>query len=530
MNEQNRNDQKRQTSPRPAPNRANPPQNGQRPQYGGQRPPQGNQRPIQNGQRSPQRPQQSPRRPVPPRKEPEAPPRRRNEESYVFSRSLSETRERILTERRERLEDARRFRREDVRDKLRKGFFAFGITLLLIIIATTVIVSVALNRDKVKKNKGEFIYKIGTKETELAYADAVLDGTVYISMNSLSELCSLTLSGSTENDLRFYTEDGDWISFAPNSSTATVNGYGMPMPAPAKIRDTECSVPAEFLNTVLGGVTVSVDTKENTVTVKRIEYSDSTPLEPHYTPVSFMLKTGDALASLDENKYFAGQPLFSFHNDLTEYESCMNPEGEYRDAFLLLVNRDNPVEYNSYDPASAHYTPEEHGVYKEFWLEPNAGKALEAMMLEMKSAGFKNVFVTSGYRSYNYQTRIYNGYIADEMAKDPSLSYEEAQAIVDTYSAVPGYSEHQTGLCVDFMITDMVELTNEFADREVYDWLCANAWKFGFILRYPEDKVGVTGYSYESWHWRFVGRTHALAMLRSGMCFEEYLASMVEAH
>ena len=74
------------------------------------------------------------------------------------------------------------------------------------------------------------------------------------------------------------------------------------------------------------------------------------------------------------------------------------------------------------------------------------------------------------------------------------------------------------------MATDMTDLTNEFADKEVYDWLRANAWKFGFIERYPEDKVDVTQYSYESWHWRFVGRTHALAMLQSGECFEEYLA------
>lgn len=534
MNEQNRNDQRRQTPPRPAQNRANPPQNSQRPPYSGQRSPQAGQRPAQSTQRSPQRPQQPSKRPVSPRKEPEAPPRRRNEESYVFSRSLSETRERILTERRERLEDARKFRREDVRDKLRKGFFAFGITLLLIIIATTVIVSVALNRDKVKKNKGEFIYTIGTKETELAYADAVLDGTVYISMNSLSELCSLTLSGNTENDLRFYTEGGDWISFAPNSSTATINGYGMTMPAPARIRDTECSVPVEFLDTVLGGVTVSVDTKENTVSVKRIEYSDSTPLEPHYTPVSFMLKTGDALTSLDENKYFAGQPLFSFHNDLTEYESCMNPEGEYRDAFLLLLNKENPID-SEFDPVNIVNIPDK-------WVSPakrgdvtlelngTASKALEAMLMEMHAEGFTKIFVTSAYRSYSYQSGLYNTYIQNEMKADPSLSYEEAKAIVETYSAIPGYSEHHTGLCVDLISSDMIELTNDFADKEAYDWLLANAWKFGFILRYPEDKVGVTGYSYESWHWRFVGRTHALAMLRSGMCFEEYLASMVEAH
>ena len=537
MNEQNRN--KRKTTSRPEQNRPNPPQRVQRPPQSGQRSPQNAQKPIQNGARDPQSPRPSSQHPPikrqsPQRKEPEAPPRRRNEESYVFSRSLSETRERILTERRERLEDARKFRREDVRDKLRKGFMAFGITLLLIIIATTVIISSALNANKLKKNKGEFIYKIGSKETELAYSDAILDGTLYISMNSLSELCGFTISGSTANDLRFYTEDGDWISFASNSNTATINGYGMPMPASAKINGTECSVPVEFLDTVLGGVTITIDEQKNTVSVKRDEYSDSTHLEPHYLPVSLMLKTNSSLSALDENKYFAGKPLFDFHNDLSAYEVYMNPTGEDANAFLLLLNKVSPID-SSFTPLDIVDIPDK-------WVSPakrgdvtlelnsTATKALEAMLMEMHAEGFTNIFVTSAYRSYSYQSGLYNTYIQREMNSNPGLSYEEAKALVETYSAVPGYSEHHTGLCVDLISSDMIELTNDFAEKDAYEWLLANAWKFGFVLRYPADKENITGYSYESWHWRFVGRSTALTMLRSGMCFEEYLASMTEAH
>ena len=109
------------------------------------------------------------------------------------------------------------------------------------------------------------------------------------------------------------------------------------------------------------------------------------------------------------------------------------------------------------------------------------------------------------------------------MAKDPSLTQEEAEAIVQTYSAVPGESEHHSGLCVDFISSTMSDLDETFADNEAYDWLLANAWKFGFILRYPKDKVDITEYSFEPWHWRFVGRDAALEMLRTGECFEEYL-------
>lgn len=457
-----------------------------------------------------------------PEAQPTPPPRRRNDESYNFSRSLSETHERIMAERRERLEDAKNFRREDVRQKVKYGVIVFCALLILATVITTVAVSCSLSSARVKRGEGEYTFTVGKHEGNAAYKDTAKNGVIYINMNEIAGLCGMTVGGSV-GDLRFTVPSGDWVSFSPDNYTATINGYGIKMSAPARISDTVCHVPLDFIELVMDGIEVTVDENEKKVTVARVEKNDSTPLEPRYVDVFFMLKADIPMNALDENKYFAGKPLFSFKTDLSAYEKYMNPEGEAANAFLMLINRTNPVPEQNYDPADAHYTPEEHGVYKEFWLEPNAAKALEAMMLEMKADGFKDVFVTSGFRSYNYQSRIYNGYIEEEMAKNPSLSYSDAKAIVDTYSAEPGYSEHQTGLCVDLMTTDMIELTNSFADREIFDWLCANAWKFGFILRYPEDKVDVTGYSYESWHWRFVGRNHALEMLRSGECFEEYL-------
>ena len=148
------------------------------------------------------------------------------------------------------------------------------------------------------------------------------------------------------------------------------------------------------------------------------------------------------------------------------------------------------------------------------------------MLKEMYSEGFTDIYVTSGYRSYNKQTDLYENYISSEMAKDPSLTYEEAKALASYYSAPPGKSEHHTGLAVDLMSTTMYELDESFADNEAYDWLIANAWKFGFILRYPENKTDVTGYMFEPWHWRFVGRANALEILKSGDTLEEYLESL----
>ncbi len=553
MNDQRRSNQERKLPPKTAntSNAPRSPQNGQRPARppqrpmangarptpSGQRPQTNGTRPMPNGQRP--RPQQPPqaRRPEPqskPSKQPTPPPRRRNEESYVFSRSLSETQDRILTERRERLEDAKKFRREDVKEKTIKGIIAFTATFLVLAIIATIVVSCSLNAGKLKKSKGEFIYKIGTKSTELAYKDAVQNNAIYISMNSVSELCELTLSGDIGNEIRFYTSEGtargSYIAFSKGSRTANINGYGMEMPAPSKINGTECAVPIDFLSTVMGGIEIKVDRQKNEITVTRNELPDSTPLEPRYEDVSFMLKTNGALSSLNENKYFAGKPIFEFKNDLSEYEQYMNPTDSKRDAYLMLLNKETPCDEDfkpsDLDNIPAKWVNPDKSSYITLELDATAIKALEAMMLEMRSEGFGNIFVTSAYRSYSYQSSLYNTYIDNEMSANPSLSYEEAQAIVETYSAVPGYSEHHTGLCVDFITTDMGELTNEFAEKEVYDWLCANAWKFGFILRYPEDKVDVTGYSYESWHWRFVGRSHALKVLQSGKSFDEYMASM----
>jgi LAS superfamily LD-carboxypeptidase LdcB len=278
-------------------------------------------------------------------------------------------------------------------------------------------------------------------------------------------------------------------------------------------------VPLEFLEYVLDGIIVSVDLEKNTVTVRRTEYTDSTPLEPHYQDVSFQLKADSILTPLDENKYFSEQPIFSFKNDLTEYEKYMNPTDP--SAFMVLLNKQNPILDPSYEPETLVYIENE---IKNYWIDATVAKALEAMLMEIKAAGFNDIYITSGYRSYNYQSILYDNYINAEMSKNPNLTREEAEKLASTYSAKPGTSEHHTGLCVDITTTAMGGLLEEsFADLEIYDWLVANAWKFGFTLRYPSDKVDITGYVFEPWHWRFVGRDAALEMLRTGECFEEYL-------
>ena len=96
------------------------------------------------------------------------PPKRVNEESYQFSRSLSETRKRILTERKERLDDAMQFRKEDVRQKIKVGAIVFASTLAVILLVTSVIVAVVLSGAGVKKSKGEYVYSVGKSQAKAA--------------------------------------------------------------------------------------------------------------------------------------------------------------------------------------------------------------------------------------------------------------------------------------------------------------------------------------------------------------------------
>lgn len=88
----------------------------------------------------------------------------------------------------------------------------------------------------------------------------------------------------------------------------------------------------------------------------------------------------------------------------------------------------------------------------------------------------------------------------------------------DSYVAKPGHSEHQTGLCLD--VTNSRKNFNNSAEA---DWISKNCYKYGFILRYPKDKIDITGYQYESWHIRYVGEDAAKKMHDSNLCLEEYL-------
>ncbi len=133
-------------------------------------------------------------------------------------------------------------------------------------------------------------------------------------------------------------------------------------------------------------------------------------------------------------------------------------------------------------------------------------KAAFAELQAAASADGLSIYSVSDFRSYEAQDTLYNNYVA-----------RDGKEAADTYSARPGHSEHQTGLAIDCNYAG-----DAFHDTPEAKWLENNAWKYGFIIRFPKGKEAITGYKYESWHIRYVGKDMAKKIYDSGLCLEEY--------
>lgn len=177
-----------------------------------------------------------------------------------------------------------------------------------------------------------------------------------------------------------------------------------------------------------------------------------------------------------------------------------------------LVNKSHPLTDINYRPEIAKpnvptrtdKSLDEQSVRKDTVL------AVEELFTGAEQAGFE-LQIGSGFRGAELQKTYYDNY-----------SRVYGQAAADTFSAKPGYSEHQTGLVVDVSETsNHCYLQECFGDTEAGKWLANNAHKYGFILRYPKDKDGITDFRYEPWHFRYVGKELATALYESGLTMDE---------
>ncbi len=138
----------------------------------------------------------------------------------------------------------------------------------------------------------------------------------------------------------------------------------------------------------------------------------------------------------------------------------------------------------------------------------------------------RRFLVCSGYRSVDFQQELFDNKIAEIRAEHPEYTYEEAYIEASTIVAIPGASEHNTGLTVDICAMDFQMLIEEYEETDEAQWLKENCYKYGFILRYPKGKEDITQIIYEPWHFRYVGVEAATEIMMQGITLEEYLGEV----
>ena len=195
----------------------------------------------------------------------------------------------------------------------------------------------------------------------------------------------------------------------------------------------------------------------------------------------------------------------------------------YTDTIDTDISKEELMLVNKYYHLNSTYEPTDLVVIPTTYAWGNYGdnkvtqKTYDAY-LKMWNASHENGFylmVSSSYRTYNHQQEVFDDY-KKKRGEEYALSI----------AALPGHSEHQTGYSLDIFEKGYTQ--KSFQDSESYHWLKENAHLYGFIERYPIDKVNITGYNYESWHYRYVGVEAATYIHNNNITFDEYYAYFVK--
>ncbi len=179
---------------------------------------------------------------------------------------------------------------------------------------------------------------------------------------------------------------------------------------------------------------------------------------------------------------------------------------------LILVNSENPLESDF----SVELTQLINGQAIDKRVYPD----LQDMMDDARDCGL-DPLICSSYRSEKLQTELYEAQVDKCISEGYSVADAAAEAA--KWVAIPGTSEHQTGLALDIVSSGYQVLDGGQENTAEQKWLMENSWKYGFVLRYPDGKSQITGINYEPWHYRYVGKTAAREIFEQGICLEEYL-------
>lgn len=208
-------------------------------------------------------------------------------------------------------------------------------------------------------------------------------------------------------------------------------------------------------------------------------------------------------------------------DDGTEDDLIQEEDREIIDSIDIVNDESYTALVNKFNNLSDNYTPDDLVTVavptilenpEVNQLREEASQALTDMFAAAEQADLF-LFARSGFRSYDTQVHLFNGY-----------AEKHGEEAANTYSAKPGFSEHQTGLVMDVTSESVqFQLTEQFGDVPEGEWIRDHAHEFGFIIRYPQGKEDITGYIYEPWHLRYLGKDVAAAVYESNVTYEEFL-------
>lgn len=358
-----------------------------------------------------------------------------------------------------------------------------------------------VNTPQIKNSKSQNI--------QLSYDVGFANGQYYFPVNGIMETMEFGLAGDEKEFSFFRDKTGEYVKFTADSSIVYINDEKYHLSAPSFADgNNNIYVPLEFLENTFENLQFSFDEKDNNkITIDILDISQP----------CFKIQQAKRITPAQESEapYFSGDPI-NFISDLTEYEKYFNPPGDKISEYLILINQTHLLgqDYLASDLTDLVDTRKDGRATQQMRLYP--AMALEAFLIEARANGFSNITVTSAYRSYAYQTQLFN----EKVAEYRPVYGDQAEVQAALLVAYPGHSEHQSGLCVD--MHSLGSALQSYGSEPDGKWLAENAHYFGFIVRYPEGKTDITGISYEPWHFRYVGRFHATKIYELGLCFDEY--------
>ena len=440
------------------------------------------------------------------------------------------------------------------------AYFVLFLCVLLIIctLSATIFLLSLMNYGERPETPKTVSFTTEGKNKKYDYAEIVRNGVYYINFSEIAYFCSFSQSGDSTTFI-YSTAEGEQLKFTPPSRLVFVNGNPVTASADILCTDGELWVPADFISGYITGIELLID--EGTDADSGKPYLKINLSRQSDTNIGFALKYNSVLSGIS-NESLPEEPVtlpddapkYEYSADLSNYLKYMCPE-DY-DKHMILINPSNPVD-ETYIPDDLISVPNPRYDNGSSLCE-DASKSLEALFIEMHTLGFRDMKVSIAYRSYEQQKHQFDVYtyneryyyrtnyektgkwFSDEAYKvlgkeyletkyisqgKTSLSADDAKRVAMSYSAYPGTGDHQTGLALDLYLPGYSGA--KFAESDEYKWLVENAHKFGFIFRYPENKVNITGYSFEPVHLRFVGQYHAALIFETGLALEEYVSKYI---